>query len=146
MHRLKTQIYVALGLSAQLMTLWLALAPGLVLCMEEDGGFAVEASIVGGVCGDGSTGTSKTNDVGLSVSAEDVDHCEGCLDVPLYAAGASAAEHPHATVVSPTMTVSIPTLSGFSIIEFDASTKRLIRALRVVEPSLLDSRTTVLRI
>ena len=97
MRRMKTLSFL-LGLSAQFTTVWLALAPGLVLCMEEDGRIAVEISIKGGGCGD-------TSSVAFS-------HCDGCQDVPLHISHTMAAEHQHAELVAavPAMAPELGTL------------------------------------
>ncbi len=144
-RRLKTHICFSLGFSAQLMALWLALAPGLVLCMERDGEFAVEASISGDVCGTGSTSAQPPGG-GLAFTASIVDHCDGCNDVPLYVSGGNAAEHQHITIASPVAVASVPSTIAFAVITNESTSAHLICALQIHVPSESASGPTVLRI
>lgn len=99
MRRLTTRIPILLALGAQLTTVWLALAPGLVVCMEADGRVAVEATVGGGVCGD--TAPSREHPTQSPVLMSSVaSHCEGCQDVPLFLASDVAAGHQHAMAVT----------------------------------------------
>ena len=99
MRRPRICIPALLALSAQLTTVWLALAPGLVVCIEEDGGVAVEASINDGVCGS-ATPSQRHRTQPQILAGPASDHCEGCVDVPLSLASEVAAGHQHATVTT----------------------------------------------
>jgi hypothetical protein len=138
MPRLK-KIGFALGLCAQLTSVWLTLAPGLVLCMEEDGRIAVETSIDGGVCGDVSFSAMQVDHPWLSTMA--FSHCNGCQDVPLFLTGGVAAEHQHVDVVSPATVAATPSLAALIVTRPTSTTVPPTRALRVMAPS-----NTVLRI
>lgn len=85
---------------AQLTSVWLALAPGLVMCMEEDGQVALEVAVNGGECGDVASSSEHPENALVLTASLAAGHCEGCHDVPLFVARDAAAQHQHATNVT----------------------------------------------
>lgn len=129
-----------LAFCAQLTAIWLALAPGLVVCMEEDGRFAVEASVGGEVCGDMAPSHTDHSPI---LAGPASGHCGGCLDVPLFLSGDVAAGHQHATPTSVT-DVATPAAGVALVARLTDRQRAIPSAERGARMS--SRRTTVLRI
>ncbi len=105
MKRLRTRASFAIALSAQLAIICALAAPGVVLCVEQDGRVSLEASAAGGVCGGASTGSASNS---LSIAASVSPHCIDCRDVPLQLADFMARERQRIAAQSPGVAVALP--------------------------------------
>lgn len=143
MKQLTALFPTLVGMGAQLVAIWLALAPGLVVCLEEDGRVAIEATLGAGECRDAAPAERRPAQH-LALASTVPSHCPGCDDVPLFLSSGIAAEHQHATKVA---TAEVASTVSTTVLAPAWLTHRQPVTLSARPPARISSqRTTILRI
>mgnify|MGYP006444689315 FL=1 len=139
MSGLTTRLSLILGLSANIVMLWLALTPGLVLCLEQDGRVVVEVSDGVGGCSDVEPNAERAQ--GHLLLALTAGDCDGCRDIALYLSADIAVAHPHVTSESPAESPTVPALDARVVAPCASIPVLPVRSLRTSSRS-----TTILRV
>jgi hypothetical protein len=119
---------------------WLALAPGLVLCLEQDGQMALEVSTADGRCGT-SDASSKNGARGPILIALADTHCDGCQDVRLDIAESMLATNQRLSIESAPVLSELPGHFAPELTHYFEVPAISVRALRTSAV-----RSTILRI
>lgn len=119
--------------------LWLALTPGLVLCLEQDGRVVVEASDGAGGCSDADSNAGQAQ--GREILALTAGDCDGCRDIALYLSADLAAAHRHVTLEASAEAPAVPALAARVVASYASMSVVPVRALRTNQRS-----TTILRV
>jgi hypothetical protein len=140
MTRLRNRVSLVLGLCLQLTAFWLALAPGLVLCLEQNGQMAIEVSTSEGRCGT-SEFSSDGGAHGPILTALADTHCDGCQDVRLDIADSMSATNQRLSIESSPLLSMLPGHMAAPLTHHFVVPATPLRALRIAAV-----RSTILRI